>query len=145
VEALCKGAAELGEMRGALLFQLPPNFKADAARLTDFLAVLKASGAGEVAFEFRHETWYTPQIEQVLADGGAALCVAESEDLAAHRAATASYGYLRLRNEDYDAKALDDWARWIGKQRWTHADVYFKHEDTARGTKFAAELRKRLG
>src|SRR5687767_14473459 len=40
---------------GALLFQLPGNFKKDVARLREFLALLPKGQ--RAAFEFRHESW----------------------------------------------------------------------------------------
>jgi len=68
---------------GLLLFQLPPNFKADAALLTAFLAApaFHAMGATPVAFEFRHESWFSEGIYSVLRERHAALCIAESDEL----------------------------------------------------------------
>ena len=45
---------------GLLLFQLPPNFKADATLLNEFLSIpaLQVSGVTPVAFEFRHPSWF---------------------------------------------------------------------------------------
>ena len=42
---------------GLLLFQLPPNFKADVPRLNSFLVDANACGM-RIAFEFRHSTWF---------------------------------------------------------------------------------------
>src|SRR5262245_753828 len=48
--------AGIGKKLGPVLFQLPPNFKADAGRLRDFL---KSMPDGlRAAFEFRHESWF---------------------------------------------------------------------------------------
>src|SRR5580693_8255068 len=41
----------------SVLFQLPPNLKADAAVLEEFLATLPRSVPS--AFEFRHDSWFT--------------------------------------------------------------------------------------
>src|SRR5690606_35027636 len=43
-----------------VLFQLPPQFKADRERLAGFLKLLK--GKRRYAFEFRHESWYEKPI-----------------------------------------------------------------------------------
>jgi uncharacterized protein YecE (DUF72 family) len=69
---------------GLVLFQLPPNFMADADRLRKFLgaSVLQTNRTLPIAFEFRHESWFSPEIESVLSDHNAALCIAESDDLA---------------------------------------------------------------
>ena len=42
---------------GPVLFQLPPNLKADAGLLQDFLAILPRTVPA--AFEFRHDSWFT--------------------------------------------------------------------------------------
>ena len=44
------------------------------------------------------------------AGAGAALCVAEDEELATPLVATAAWGYLRLRRQDYDDAAVAAWA-----------------------------------
>src|SRR3974377_1131461 len=46
---------------GPVLFQLPPNLKADLALLSDFLALLPRAGQG--AFEFRHQSWFSDEKE----------------------------------------------------------------------------------
>jgi uncharacterized protein YecE (DUF72 family) len=42
--------------------------------------------------------------------------------------ATASWGYLRLRREDYTPATLDAWAGRIAGQPWNEAYVFVKHE-----------------
>ena len=49
-------------------------------------------------------------------------------------------GYLRLRREKYDARALRKWADLVGAQAWTDAWVFFKHEDAGAGPKLAAKF-----
>jgi len=63
---------------GPVLFQLPPNLKADAELLKDFLALLPRTLPA--AFEFRHESWLTDSTWELLKSSGAALCVAETEE-----------------------------------------------------------------
>ena len=50
----------LGSKLGPVLFQLPPNFKKDAALLNEFLESL--SSGIRVAFEFRHVSWLDDEI-----------------------------------------------------------------------------------
>src|ERR1700721_4542479 len=61
-----------------LLFQLPPNLKADAALLSDFLALLPRTLPA--AFEFRHDSWFADSTWEALKSRGTSLCVAEPED-----------------------------------------------------------------
>jgi len=135
---LAAATETLGPKRGPVLFQLPPNFKKDAARLTAFLGGVPRDL--RAAFEFRHESWFTDEVYDALRARGAALVLSESETLAAPVVATADWGYLRLRREDYVSADLARWAETIRQQPWSEAFVYFKHEDGARGPKLAGEL-----
>jgi uncharacterized protein YecE (DUF72 family) len=132
-------ASLLKEKQGPLLFQLPPNFKKDVARLD---AALKYIGRrARVVFELRNESWYCKEVYACLRAHGAALCVTDEEDVP--RAAferTADFGYVRLRHERYTAKCLKDWIRRIGEQDWEAAYVFFKHEDVGAGPALAARF-----
>jgi uncharacterized protein YecE (DUF72 family) len=73
------------------------------------------------------------------------LCVAESDELATPRVRTAPFGYLRLRRAEYGEAELDGWARWVrgaGFEQDVHC--YFKHEDEARGPRFAEQFQRAL-
>jgi uncharacterized protein YecE (DUF72 family) len=138
VQALVTTAATLGERLGPLLFQLPPFQKKDVPRLEAFLHTLRSSApTARPAFEFRHESWFGDDTFEALRAGQAALCLADSEDLATPVVATTSWGYLRLRREDYDEAALAAWAGRLRALPFTEAYVYFKHEDGGRGPKLA--------
>ena len=123
---------------GLLLFQLPPNFKADAALLTAFLAApaFHAMGATPVAFEFRHESWFSEGIYSVLRERHAALCIAESDELVTPEVHTAGdYTCFRLRRTSgYTEVELDAFARrFTALARERDVYVYFKHEDEPTG------------
>lgn len=134
----------LGNKLGPVLFQLPETFKGDAVLLSEFLAALPKGF--RAAFEFRHESWFTDEVFNALAAKNAALCLAESEELATPRVATADFGYLRLRRGSYTAREIKNWADFIQDQsaRWREAFAYLKHEDTAAGTGFAKKLMAKL-
>jgi len=142
--AFCEAAGRLGRRRGPLLFQLPPYLRADLPRLDDFLATLPAGV--EAAFEFRHVTWFVDETYDVLRRHRAALCIADAEELATPLVATASFGYLRLRRQDYTADDLDRWATRLRETtQWKTAYVYFKHEESGRGPALAKEFLGRMG
>src|SRR5262245_46809238 len=86
VAGFWNAVADLRAKTGPVLFQLPPNFKKDAPLLRAFLDALP-SGM-RAAFEFRHASWFDDEVSHHLRDCGAALCLAENEDLAAPRIAT---------------------------------------------------------
>lgn len=134
-------AASLGERLGSLLFQLPPNFKADLGRLEAFLPALAAAPA-PVAFEFRHESWEDERVRTALAEAGCALCVSETDEQPVDALPGGRFGYLRLRRTDYDDTALAAWVERLRAHSWTEALVFFKHEDEGRGPRLAARFRE---
>jgi uncharacterized protein YecE (DUF72 family) len=134
-------AAALGPKLGPTLFQLPPNLKKDVPRLEAFLAQLRAAAPdARPAFEFRHESWFSDDVYAALRAQQAALCIAEDEELATPLEATASWGYLRLRRQDYDDAALAAWAERLRGQPWSDTHVFFKHEDEGKGPKLAVQM-----
>lgn len=120
----------LGDKRGPVLFQLPPNLKKDLPRLTTFLGLLPADH--RAAFEFRNETWFADDVYEALEAAGAALCLSEREDNAPPPLVeTAPWGYVRLRLETYADPDLRQWATRLAATSWSSAHVYFMHEPTA--------------
>ena len=122
----------LGEKRGPVLFQLPPNLKRDLPRLTDFLALLPPNH--RAVFEFREPGWFDDAVYDALKTAGAALCLSEREDNAPPPLVrTADWGYLRLRLEQYSEADLARWAEHIAATAWRQTFAYFMHEPTAPG------------
>lgn len=138
-----RAAQSLGEKLGPLLFQLPPNFKKDVPRLAAFLALVPP--AFRAAFEFRHESWFEEDVYETLRANGAALCLAEDEDLTTPIVPTADWGYVRFRLPDYDEESLSARAETLRRQPWTESYVFFKHEDEGKGPALAAQLAAFLG
>ena len=139
----CKVISGLGERQGPVLFQLPPNFKKDAEVLSSFLRELPSMRA---AFEFRHESWLDDEIFEILKARNVALCIADTENLETPKVATANYGYLRLRREDYNEIDIERWAKFVREQEseWRDAFVYFKHEEAGIGPKLAGQMTQLL-
>ncbi len=140
-----KAISLAGEKTGVVLFQLPPNFSKNVEVLSGFLG--EVPKGMRAAFEFRHESWFDDTVFDTLREANAALCIAESEELATPAVVTADFGYLRLRREDYTPAQVKKWARWIDEQgpRWSEAHIYFKHEEQAVGPKFARQMQEHLG
>jgi uncharacterized protein YecE (DUF72 family) len=127
-------AREAGKL-GPLLFQLPPNFSVDLQRLKDFLTSLEFSSGLQIAFEFRHPSWFTQDTYALLLQRNATLCVAESDDLVTPDIHTANYRYYRLRREGGNSTAeLNTFAaRFTQISKEGEVYVYFKHEDEPTG------------
>lgn len=119
-------AGVLGDKLGPLLFQLPPTFQRDVDRLADFLRLLPRGV--RAAFEFRHPSWFEEGTYAVLREHGAALCIAEVDDQPPPLVATADFGYLRLRREDYTPEQIASWAAALRNLAFAEAYVFFKHE-----------------
>jgi uncharacterized protein YecE (DUF72 family) len=127
---LYQALAGLGDKRGPVLFQLPPNIKKDLPRLAAFLELLPENH--HAAFEFRNATWFDDEVYGALQSAGAALVLSEREDNAPPPLVeTASWGYVRLRLETYSDDDLRRWAERISATSWGDAHVYFMHEPTA--------------
>jgi len=125
---------------GPVLFQLPPQFRADAAVLNEFLDGLPDGLA--CAFEFRHASWLNAEVYAALESHGAALCLAESEKLAIPEVLTAAFVYSRLRKADYSPEERTEIAEHVRQLRAGGRDcyVFFKHEETPAGAVYAEEL-----
>lgn len=130
---------------GPVLFQLPPTMKKDAPLLEAFLTDIP--DGMRCAFEFRDASWFDDEIYALLRTKNLALCIADSEKLATPDVATADYGYLRLRREDYQKADVERWSEVVNAhaREWSDAFVYFKHEDSGIGPKLAMEMMNVLG
>ena len=95
VERLMSRARELGPKMGPILLQLPPNMHRNEERLDAALALLAPQA--RVAVEFRHDSWYTESVREVLARHWAALGLADrgAQPLTPFWR-TADWGYLRF-------------------------------------------------
>jgi uncharacterized protein YecE (DUF72 family) len=120
-------AARLGAKLGPLLFQLPPFMKKDVPRLAAFLE--QAPKGVRIAFEFRHESWFDDEVWETLRAHGVSLCVAEGEKLESPLVATAEWGYVRLRRDEYPDAVIGEWAEKILAQPWKEAFVFLKHDE----------------
>lgn len=143
---LLQAIRPLGSRLGCVLYQLPPHLKLDRPRLETFLDLLAAEAPDlRAAFEFRHLSWAVPEVLDLLGSRGAAWVLAETDEQPLEMLRTeAPWGYVRLRKEDYDAAALDDWAARLRALDWQEAFVFFKHEDDGKGPQLAAELARRM-
>jgi uncharacterized protein YecE (DUF72 family) len=135
IEAL----ANAGKL-GPVLFQLPPNLKADPGLLKEFLTIVPRGLPA--AFEFRHDSWFEDSTWQVLQDRGVALCVAETEERNTPDVLTGAFAYYRYRKPSYSAEERAEMLKRIGEHLTAGRDVYayFKHEETPEGALYAVDL-----
>jgi len=139
----------LGPHLGPVLVQLPPRFRADAARLDRFLGV--APRSLRFAVEFRDPSWLSEEVFRVLRRHGAALCV---HDLLPDHPfeVTADFVYLRFHGTEgayaggYSPQKLAAVARRLAEvwraRRAAHA--YFNNDVGGFAVRDAAALRRHL-
>lgn len=146
VAEFVRRARILGDRLGTILFQLPPNFKYDRAKLEAFAATLPP--VARYAMEFRHESWRDPEPKQILAANNIAYCGADTDELALTEVpVTAPHVYLRLRKQEYTDPELQSWAARVLEVLDTGKDVYcyFKHEGGGVGPAYALAVEQAVG
>jgi len=128
---------------GPVLFQLPPNLKADPDLLSAFLADIP--DGYRCAFEFRHPSWLDPSIYRILESRQAALCQAETDDFVVPQVITGGFVYSRLRKSEYTVEERAAIKARAGELVARGLDVYafFKHEESPEGALYAEELLRR--
>jgi uncharacterized protein YecE (DUF72 family) len=116
-----------GDHLGPVLFQLPPTAPFDEGRIERIAALLPSHW--RVAYQFRHASWHTPQVADLVERMGAALVHGDGEEVPG-LLGRGAFIYLRLRRETYSAQRLTAWARRITGYLNGGRDVfvYFKHE-----------------
>ncbi|MEM7263428.1 MAG: DUF72 domain-containing protein [Planctomycetota bacterium] len=128
-DSFLRRCQRLGDRLGPVLFQLPPDFERDDAKLDPFLAILPPTV--RCAIEFRHPTWFDDSIYTRLRAANVALVISDEESLPPPRVVTADFTYLRFRNDAYPDEACTDWHRWIQETSAGGTDVfgYLKHKE----------------
>ncbi|MCX8037538.1 MAG: DUF72 domain-containing protein [Candidatus Sumerlaeia bacterium] len=116
VSEFLKRAAVLGEHLGPILIQLPPNLPCDPERLDAFLGLL--SREFEYAVEFRHASWFSDRVYELLRTHQAAFCIFHHVRMDCPRERTAPLVYLRFHGASgrysgkYSAEQLEGWAKF---------------------------------
>ena len=141
---------QLGRKLGPVVFQLPPWWEVDLARLEGFLEALPPRH--RYAFELRNPTWHTPEVYRLLRRHNAAFCIFEIAGFHSPCDVTASFTYVRLHGPggayqgSYPAATLRKWAERI--RGWQHdlraIYVYFDNDQAAYAVENARDLKQML-
>jgi uncharacterized protein YecE (DUF72 family) len=132
-----------------VLWQLPETFHRDDERLT---ATLERAPRGRHCFEFRHESWFAPEVYELLRRHGAALVIGDhpARPFQAHEL-TADWAYIRFhhgargRRGNYSEAELDTWARRIAQwRRRAEVYAYFNNDWEGFAVRNGLALRERL-
>lgn len=141
----------LGQRLGPVLFQLPPRWHCNPARLKEFLALLPTPF--RYAFEFRDPSWFTHDVYKLLEEAGAAFCIYELAGVLSPKAVTADFVYVRLHGPDaayqgsYSTQTLAGWAGAISTWARQGREVfcYFDNDQSGYAAANAASLASILG
>jgi uncharacterized protein YecE (DUF72 family) len=146
-------AGLLKEKLSAVLWQFPPKFGADVGRLQNFLNDLKKNMKCRHAFEFRHKTWFSDRVFEVLRKSGSAVCSADWPDFAGDVPVTGDFTYVRRHGTGdslYSGNYSDDCLRrdarliksWLSQGKDTY--IYFNNDACGYAVRNAMTLSRLL-
>ena len=151
VKLLLSRAKPLGDKMGPILFQLPPQWKLNLERLSEFLSVLP--NGHRFAMEFREPSWWTEQVYERLRHQNVAFCLHDWRGTEWPLQITADFTYVRFHGSgqryggSYPDQVLSQWAerirRWEGELRQVF--VYFNNDTGGHAIRNARTLRHMLG
>ncbi|HLY49409.1 MAG TPA: DUF72 domain-containing protein [Solirubrobacteraceae bacterium] len=138
---------------GPVLWQLPENFHRDDARLAGLLEILDQGPPTQHTIEFRHASWFAPQVMSMLRSAGVALTIGDhpSRPFQTHEATT-DWMFIRFhygtrgRIGNYSATEIAEWAQRI--ERWRRREalyVYYNNDWNSYAPANARLLLRRLG
>ena len=135
---------------GPVLWQLPENFHRDDARLSGWLTVLPP---GLHTIEFRHGSWFVPEVMDALRAHGVALTIGDHPSRPFQSTeATADWRFVRFhygargRAGNYSASEVETWARRIAQwRRRETVYAYFNNDWRGFAPANAELLLRRLG
>jgi uncharacterized protein YecE (DUF72 family) len=155
LETFFEHAQGLKEKLSVVLWQLPPTFKLNLERVTEFCSLVGdvfASKPARQVFEFRDGSWFCPEVYGLLKGHNFSLCVAHSSVLPYVERATADFVYIRfhggesLYGSNYSERELRDWSGRI--EGWLKAGLdvysYFNNDAFGFAVKNALALRELL-
>ena len=124
-------ATRLRSKLGPVLFQLPPNFKADPPLLEEFLKVLPKGM--HAAFEFRDDSWQTEAVLGLLEGAGSAWVLADRPGWRVPEIVTGGWSYVRFHqgrslHPGYTRPKLRHWAERIASSGARDTFVYFNND-----------------
>jgi uncharacterized protein YecE (DUF72 family) len=148
VKLFWERAAGLGPKLGPVLFQLPPRFPADPARLRDFLSWLPREM--RAAFEFRDVSWMNDEVLRLLDDGGYAFVLADRPGFRGPLIVTGGWSYIRFHQgtrvgSDYRKSKLRRWAERIASLPARDVWLFFNNDHGGAAVRDALFLRDLLG
>ena len=139
VQLFLSRLTRLGNKRGPILFQLPPQMKADRDRLDGLRRSLARRKGLRVVIELRHESWLTDEIYDLVGQAGWTICLADAPEFSRKIPALGSFCYIRRHGATaryascYSDEQLSQDARLITGLVKKGRDVYIYFNNDAEG------------
>lgn len=146
------GAERMGEKLGPILFQLPPRWRVDIERLSNFLEALPEEH--RYVIEIRDESWLVRDVYDVLRKFNVAFCIHDLSNMQTPLEVTADFTYMRFHGPgaakyrgSYSDSALRGWAERISEWRDSKVDsyAYFNNDIGGHAITNAQTLKQLLG
>ena len=135
---------------GPIVWQLPESFHRDDDRL---LHALEHLPAGRHCFEFRHQSWFVPDVYDLLSRHSAALVIGDhperpfqSYEMTTDWTLVRFHYGRRGRRGNYSEAELEQWAQRL--ERWrrrVEVFAYFNNDWEGFAVRNGLWMRKRLG
>lgn len=144
-------AERLREKLGPILFQLPPRWKVNVERFSEFLASLPSGH--KYVIEFRDESWFVEPVFELMRQYNVAFCIHDFADMKVPNEITADFTYVRFHGPtsakyfgSYSDAQLRTWAKRIEewKRRLAGVYVYFNNDPGGEAVKNAQTLKHLL-
>ena len=142
-------AERLREKLGPILFQLPPRWKVNTERFSEFLAALPREH--KYAIEFRDESWFVAPVFELLRKYNVAFCVHDFAEMKVPNEITADFTYIRFHGPtsakywgSYSDDQLRAWAARIEDWRLKAVYAYFNNDPGGEAVKNALRLKEFL-
>jgi uncharacterized protein YecE (DUF72 family) len=144
-------ADRLGEKLGPVLFQLPPRWKLNLERLSEFIASLP--GGHRYVFEFREEDWHVTPVFELLRKHNAGYCIHDFANMRVLPEITADFAYVRFHGPteakywgSYSDADLRGWAERIEswRNRVSVVYAYFNNDPGGEAVRNASTLKQMI-
>lgn len=124
IDLLWERACGLGDRLGPVLFQLPPRFRLDVERLSEFLPWLPRGM--RAAFEFRDDSWERDEVYELLDGAGCALVWPDRPGWRAGLPLTGGWAYVRFHQGRRGAPGYtrDKLRRWADRIAELDVETY---------------------
>lgn len=144
-----KSAEILEGKLGCVLWQLPGNLHRDDDKLERFCSML--SPGFKNVIEFRHDSWFTDAVFDILAHNEVSYCIISAPDnLPELVRSTTDTGYIRFHGKKdwyhyfYSEQEIDDWCQKLKGLNVRRMWIYFNNDAEAWAPKNALRMLQKL-